>query len=72
MKSTIKLTTSKRLTVQPCKTGGIVIELDNPHALHALAMHTTVKLTMDQAGALMFAIEQAAEAAGIADQRMAA
>jgi hypothetical protein len=72
MKSTIKLTTSKSLTVQPCKTGGILIELDNPNALHALAAHTTLQLTMDQAGALLFAIEQAAEAASIADHRMAA
>lgn len=72
MKTTIKLTTTKRLTVQPCKTGGVIVELDNPNALHVLASHITLQLTMDQAGALIFALEQAAEAAQIAQERAAA
>lgn len=72
MKSTIKLTTSKSITVQPCKTGGVIVELNNPHSLHVLAERMTMQLTPDQCGALLFAIEQAAEAAEVANYRMAA
>lgn len=62
MKTTIKLTTTKTLTVQPCKTGGVIVEINNPHALHVLASHVTLQLTPDQAGALIFALEQVCEA----------
>lgn len=70
MKSTIKLTQNKSLIVQPCKGGGVTIDLacrfefmEGPTAFH---------LTPDQAGALIFALEQAAEAAQIAQERAAA
>lgn len=70
MKSTIKLTTNKALIVQQCKGGGVTIELacrfnymEGPQAFH---------LTQDQCGALLFAIEQAAEAAQIAQDRATA
>lgn len=72
MKSTIKLTPSKAVCVQPCKQGGVVLEITNRNALHVLATITTLHLMPDQCGALLFAIEQAAEAAGIAQERMAA
>lgn len=72
MKSTIKLTPSKAVCVQPCKQGGVVLEITNKAALHVLATTTTLHLTPDQVGALLFALEQAAEASGIAQERMAA
>jgi hypothetical protein len=61
MKTTIKLTTSKAMTVQPCKTGGVILEVNNPHALHVLASNITIQLTPDQVGALIFALEMCIE-----------
>jgi hypothetical protein len=72
MKSTIKLTPSKAVCVQPCKQGGVVLEITNKNALHVLATITTIHLTQDQCGALLFAIEQAAEAADMMQMRAAA
>ena len=72
MKSTIKLTPSKAVCVQPCKQGGVVLEITNKAALHVLATQTTLHLTPDQCGALLFAIEQAAEAAEVVQERVAA
>lgn len=72
MKSTIKLTPSKAVCVQPCKQGGVVLEITNKNTLHVLATITTIHLTQDQCGALLFAIEQAAEAADMMQMRAAA
>ena len=69
MKTTIKMTTNKSITVQPCKTGGVVMEIINQGALHVLAVQTTLQLTPDQIGALIFGLEAAEEAAQIAQQR---
>jgi hypothetical protein len=67
MKSTIKLNPSTRLTVQPCKTGGIILEISPaPTKTDAVTFH----LTPDQAGALIFGLEQAAEADSIAQDRL--
>lgn len=58
MKSTIALTPSKRIIVQPCKTGGIVLEV-----VHGASggPKTTEAFHIDagQAGCLLFGIEQA-------------
>lgn len=58
MKSTIKLTPSKSVTVQPCKLGGVTIDL-GPHT-------EILSLTPDQCGALIFALEAACEANEVA------
>lgn len=60
MKTTIKLTHSKTLTVQPTKAGGVVVEF---LPILSAVNDATLHLTQDQAGALIFALEQAAEAA---------
>ena len=58
MKSTIALTPSKRLVIQPCKTGGIVLE-----TVHGLAGQAkTIEefhISEPQIGALLWAIEAA-------------
>ena len=61
MKTTIAITKEKRLHVYPNKVGGITLEtgLDNEPLF----------LTLDQAGALIFGLEQAAEAIEISQQR---
>ncbi len=57
MKSTIKLTPSKSVTVQPCKLGGVTIDL-GPHT-------EILSLSPDQCGALIFALEAACEVAAL-------
>lgn len=70
MKTTIK-TGSRQIIVQPCKTsrGSLLIQV-LPDPLIEIGMAIT--LTQDQAGALIFALEQAAEVAEMADRRVAA
>ncbi len=70
MKSTIK-TGTRAITVQPSKLypGQVVIEIDEGRAV---GLGMSAMLTQDQAGALIFALEQAAEAAQIAQEREAA
>lgn len=70
MKSTIK-TGSRQIIVQPAKLekGSVAITV-LPNPMDALGMCIT--LTQDQCGALLFAIEQAALAAELAQERMAA
>lgn len=70
MKTTIK-TGSRQIVVEPSKTsrGSLMIQvLPDPF----LEIGMAVILTQDQAGALIFALEQAAEAAQMADPRVAA
>lgn len=71
MKTTIK-TGTRQIIVQPSKTArgsiGVIVE---PSALDAV-LGVCITLTQDQAGALIFALEQAAEAAQMADRRVAA
>ena len=63
MKTTIKLAPCSSLTVEP---GQRSVKL----GLHAIKdTIAVVELTPDQVGALLFAIECAAEAAHIADER---
>lgn len=59
MKTTIKLTPYKRITVEPNKAGQINLEV-----ICGLVGHVTTSelhvLTQDQAGVICFALEQAA------------
>lgn len=74
MKTTIK-TGSRQIVVEPSKTsrGSLMIQvLPGIHAIDLTAVGMAVTLTQDQAGALIFALEQAAEAAQMADRRVAA
>ena len=69
MKTTIKLTTSTAMTIEPA-AGGVLLVID---ANTGLPRHERfIHLSQDQAGALIFALEQAAEAAKIAQERLAA
>lgn len=61
MKTTIAITKDKRLTVSPNKIGGITLET----GIH----NEPIFLTLDQAGALIFALEQAADTIEIQQQR---
>lgn len=61
MKTTIAITKEKRLHVYPNKVGGITLET----GIHK----EPVFLTLDQAGALIFGLEQAADAIEISQQR---
>lgn len=72
MKTTIKLTPASAMTIAPCKgpQGGVIVEICNKLRAEQL---TTFHLTPDQVGAVLFGLEQAAEASGIAaDLRLAA
>ena len=58
MKTTIKLTTSKRITVEPCKkTGGVLLEIINSRDNGKVTSLEAFHLTADQAGVLVFGIE---------------
>lgn len=59
MKSTIKLTTTRAIVVQPCKTGGVLLTIEDRAGQVRSA--EAIQLTNDQAGALVFAIESAYE-----------
>lgn len=65
MKTTIKLTPASSMTIVPCRgpQGGVIVEIFNKLRAEQL---TTLHLTPDQVGAVLFGMEQAAEAAGIA------
>ena len=66
MKSTIMLAPCAKLTIEP-SAGSVKL------GLHGIVdTVAVVTLTPDQVGALLFAIEQAAEAVEIAEQRLAA
>lgn len=59
MKSTIKITTTRAIVIQPCKTGGILLTLEDRNGQVRSA--EAINLTPDQAGALVFALEAALE-----------
>lgn len=61
MKTTIAITKEKRITVSPNKIGGVTLET----GIH----NEPILLTLDQAGALIFALEQAADTIEIQQQR---
>ncbi len=61
MKTTIKLTTQKSIVVDTSKVGKVML-MTSPHC-------EPLFLTLDQAGALIFGLEQAAEALEISQQR---
>lgn len=63
MKTTIKLTTQKSIVVDTSKVGKVVL-ITSPHS-------EPLFLTIDQVGALIFGLEQAAEALEIQQQRTA-
>lgn len=68
MKTTIKLTTDREIVIQPSKVtpGHVSVIFEN----RASAIgQWGVTLTPDQVGALLFALESAADAAEIAQQR---
>lgn len=60
MKTTIKITTTRAIVVQPCKTGGILLAVEDRNG--EAASIEALTLTNDQAGALVFALESAFEA----------
>jgi hypothetical protein len=64
MKSTIK-TGSRQIVVEPSKLnpGSLTLRLVNGHAGDLKSEEMVATLSQDQAGALIFALEQAAEAA---------
>lgn len=62
MKTTIAITKEQRLVIYPNKVGGVTLET----SIH----NEPVLLTMDQVGALIFALEQAAETIEISQQRI--
>lgn len=64
MKTTIAITKEKRVSVYPNKIGGVTMDT----GMHNEPMF----LTMDQVGALIFGLEQAAEAVEIAQERATA
>lgn len=70
MKTTIKLSQQMFdfVTVKP--SGGSVVVEAGPAPTKSGTV--VFRLTPDQVGAMLFGMEQAAEAAGMADQRMAA
>jgi hypothetical protein len=61
MKTTIAITKDHRLAVYPNKVGGVTLET----GIH----NQPVLLTLDQVGALIFGLEQAAEVLEISQQR---
>lgn len=63
MKTTVKVTAAQSIVVEPCKVGGVFLNVNSGGEVFPLL------LTQDQCGALLFAIEQAAEAARIANER---
>lgn len=67
MKSTIKLSQTESLVISPSFDGAVRLEV-LVFGVGALAR----SLTPDQTGALLFALETAAEAARIAQERAAA
>ena len=64
MKTTVKICTDLALIVEPSPTHGVSIRVKSPDV-----MGCTVFMQLDQVGALIFGLEQAAEAAQIAQQR---
>lgn len=71
MKSTIKLNRDREIVVQPSRVNPGLVSLIIENRASAIGQWG-VTLTMDQVGALLFALEQAAEVAEIAQDRMAA
>lgn len=67
MKTTIKLGGGKAVTVTPGARGGAMVEF----SFGGVSVGRD-ELTPDQCGALIFGIEQALEAAGVAQDRAAA
>lgn len=67
MKSTIKLSTAEAIVIEPGQGGGVKFSA-TVRGVPVIAR----KLTPDQAGAAIFALEQAIEAAQIATQRQGA
>lgn len=68
MKTTVKLSSIKSIAVMPITKGAqpaVFVEVDLGTISHGFGM------TPDQAGALIFGIEQALEAAGIQRERLA-
>lgn len=58
MKTTIKLSTSKSLTVEPCaKRGGVIATV--AFEMFGIKSSEAMHLTPDQIGVLMFGLEQA-------------
>lgn len=58
MKTTIKLSTSKSLTVEPCaKRGGVIATI--AFEMFGIKSTEAMHLTPDQIGVLMFGLEQA-------------
>lgn len=61
MKSTIAISKFRRIHVQPCKTGGITLEVCHGAAGGYQSIETMV-LDADQVGAFLWAVEAAADA----------
>lgn len=65
MKTTIKLSREKGITVAPTNLGRVLIGMATCPGMVAEKWEGFADLTPDQAGALIFGLEQALEAAGI-------
>lgn len=57
MKTTIKLSPGKSLSVEPCKIGGVIATLN--FEMFGIKSSEAMTLTPDQCGALIFGLEQA-------------
>jgi hypothetical protein len=57
MKTTIKITTTRAIVVQPCKTSGRILLTVQDRNGEAASIEA-LTLTNDQAGALVFALEE--------------
>lgn len=58
VKTTIKLSASKSVEIEPCKRGGVIVTLSMFRVVIGEPMH----LTPDQCGELIFGLEQAINA----------
>lgn len=70
MKTTIKTADNGRVIVEPLPGSAVQLTIDLRNASRfGYSDFATVELTPDQIGALLFGIEQAAEAAQVAQDR---
>ncbi len=71
MKTTVKINREREIVIQPSKVNPGQVSFIIENRASAIGQWG-VSLTMDQVGALLFALEQAALAAELAQERIAA
>lgn len=67
MRTTVKLSAEQAITVEPGEDGGVILSIVTLGGQYT--SREVIGLTADRAGALLFGIEQAGEAARIAQER---